>query len=65
MSKSTTPDLSDIPHAPDTDPDTLDVLETILTDDHVGRDNAITSDAVVEGGRHLISDTTVAVEEVR
>jgi len=48
MSKSTTPDLSDIPHAPDTDPDTLEVLETILVDDHVGEDNAITSDALAE-----------------
>jgi len=37
-------DTPNIPHNPSTDPDTLDVLERILTDDHVGEQNAITSD---------------------
>jgi len=64
MSKSTTPDLSDIPHAPDTDPDTLDVLKTILVDDHVGEDNAITSDALAAAvGERSSHDTNPAVRD--
>ena len=64
MSKSTTPDLADIPHAPDTDPDTLDVLETILVDDHVGENNAITSDALAAAvGEHSSHDTNPAIRD--
>jgi hypothetical protein len=64
MSKSTTPDLSDIPHAPSTDTETLDVLETILTDDHVGRERAITTDALAEAvAEHDSHDTNPSIRD--
>jgi hypothetical protein len=64
MSKTTAPDLSDIPHASSTAPQTLDVLETILTDDHVGENNAITSDALAAAvGEHSRHDTNPAIRD--